>query len=92
MDKRPDSPPRNGWRKKWTKGVRGDGPDRIYGYKVRFMGNKWMCFYKLTACGCNLAHTYGFHSECTKNKSKLSLPATYEFCIKSVTVTVASSM
>ena len=42
MDKRPGSPPCNGWNKKWTKGGIGDGTDRIHRSGVQVMGNKWM--------------------------------------------------
>ena len=48
MDKRPDVPPYNGGRKKWTKVGRGDGPDRSHGSGVQWIGNKWMCLCKRT--------------------------------------------
>ena len=35
MDKRPDAPPRNGERNKWTKGGHGYGPDKNHGSGVQ---------------------------------------------------------
>ena len=40
MDKPPYGPPRNGGRKKWTKGGRGDGSNRSHRSGVKLMVNK----------------------------------------------------
>ena len=42
MVKRSNYPPRNGGRKKWTKGGQGDGTDISHGSWVQLIGNKWM--------------------------------------------------
>ena len=83
-------------RKKWNKagGGGGGGGDRSNDYSnhskvgVQMMVNKWMCFCKRNTCGWNTTHTYGFHVDWGENKKKFTLPATYEFCIKTGTAEV----